>query len=52
VGLEGLGKLKNPFVYWREVEGTRGSVVVKALLYYKPEGRRFDTRRGDFFIFT
>jgi hypothetical protein len=29
----------------------RGSVVVKAL-YYKPEGRGFDTQRGDFFKFT
>jgi hypothetical protein len=28
--------------------GARGSVVVKALCY-KPEGRGFDTRWGDFF---
>jgi hypothetical protein len=27
--------------------GARGSVVVKSLCY-KPEGRGFDTRRGDF----
>jgi hypothetical protein len=29
------------------LNGACGSVVVKAL-YYKPEGRGFDTRRGDF----
>jgi hypothetical protein len=28
--------------------GARGSVVVKALRY-KPEGRRFEARRGEFF---
>jgi hypothetical protein len=27
--------------------GAHGSVVVKALCY-RPEGHRFDTRRGDF----
>jgi hypothetical protein len=32
-------------------EGARGSVVIKALRY-KPEGRGFDTRRGDFIKFT
>jgi hypothetical protein len=32
-------------------QGARGSVVVKALCY-KPEGRGFDTRSGDFFKFT
>jgi hypothetical protein len=32
-------------------EGACGSVVVKALCY-KPEGREFDTRRGDFFKFA
>jgi hypothetical protein len=31
--------------------GARGSVVVKALCY-KPEGRGFNTRRGEFFNFT
>jgi hypothetical protein len=31
--------------------GAHGSVVVKALCY-KPEGRGFDTRRGDFFKFN
>jgi hypothetical protein len=31
--------------------GARGSVVVKALCY-KPEGRGFDNRLGDFFKFT
>jgi hypothetical protein len=30
-------------------QGARSSVVVKALCY-KPEGRGFDTRWGDFFL--
>jgi hypothetical protein len=29
--------------------GARSSVVVKEL-YYKPEGRGFETRWGDFFV--
>jgi hypothetical protein len=33
------------------IYGAGGSVVVKALCY-KPEGRGFGTRWGDFFIFT
>jgi hypothetical protein len=42
------------YAYWglgagglRRGEGARGSVVVKALCY-KPEGRRFDSRWGEF----
>jgi hypothetical protein len=31
--------------------GARDSTEIKALCY-KPEGRWFDTRRGDFFKFT
>jgi hypothetical protein len=41
---------------WRKINvdtgvrvGTRGSVVVKAL-YYKPEGRGFETRYGEWFL--
>jgi hypothetical protein len=34
---------------WSETLGlARGSAVVKAL-HYKPEGREFETRLGDFF---
>jgi hypothetical protein len=31
------------------MSGARGSMVVNALCY-KPEGRGFDTRRGDYFF--
>jgi hypothetical protein len=40
-----------PFIGFLICILARGSVVVKALCY-KPEGRGFDTRGGDFFFFN
>jgi hypothetical protein len=40
-------KLKEPIRKLYTEPGARGSIVVKALCY-KPEGRGFDTRCGDF----
>jgi hypothetical protein len=42
-------EIKKIVYYLNDYEGTRGSVVVKALCY-KPEDCGFDTRRGDFFL--
>jgi hypothetical protein len=40
---EVMNELAVTFIYIYRYRGQRGSVVVKAL-YYKPEGRGFDTR--------
>jgi hypothetical protein len=44
-----LSKVKLIYIFssYYKLMGARGSVVVKALCY-KPEGRGFDTRWGDF----
>jgi hypothetical protein len=44
---EKLDKTSHTFTVELSIHGARGSIVVKALCY-KPEGRGFDTRQGEF----
>jgi hypothetical protein len=45
--LSGVNKpLQRKLISFHHILGARGSIVVKAL-YYKPEGRGFETRRSE-----